>query len=333
MSSATARPRRTEKQQLTNGAVPAAAAVSNHNTTTTDTIRTGSALPPVLPSAITTPTILEPVSFASPHPAHSVSTSPAPSSSVEPTTTAAAAATSIAPNGAAETTASTTGIDSSDASGSGTRESSTAPAAVANPAVEAATEGETVPIDGSTTPAAHISLGSFPLSNTTLIPNEVIASASTSTVAASATIKATFHFTSFPPVTLAESFSRTQIAGDPEADHKVDVEFGYAATPAEIEASRVKAQEKAEAALRAKSKGKGREVLSGTNGGGSRASPAQLSKMAKNGFGLAAVASRGPSEKKSGGPRRLPPVKKPKNLALQTRFKRAIAVCTLRVGT
>lgn len=103
------------------------------------------------------------------------------------------------------------------------------------------------PPEASAFDLAH-PLAAYQFANTTLVP---VASTSTNP----------FHFVSWPPQPLEDSWQRTVLPGDDEVNLVHDPEPGYRATPEEIEASRVRQAEKQakiKARLAAQVKGKGK---------------------------------------------------------------------------
>ncbi|GAA5943866.1 uncharacterized protein JCM15063_006533 [Sporobolomyces koalae] len=95
-------------------------------------------------------------------------------------------------------------------------------------------------------------LSAYQFANTTLVP---VASTSTNP----------FHFVSWPPQPLEDSWQRTRLPDDDEAYLELDREPGYRASPAELEASRVREAEKQAKIkaklLQSKGKGKAKEVV------------------------------------------------------------------------
>ncbi|GAA6007634.1 hypothetical protein JCM11491_003904 [Sporobolomyces phaffii] len=160
-------------------------------------------------------------------------------------------------------------------------------------------------------------LSSYQFANTTLVP---VASTSTNP----------FHFVSWPPQPLEDSWQRTRLPDDAEANLEFDSEAGYHATPAEIEATRLR-QEAKQAKIKARlsqAKGKGK----------AKEAPVKPPKAARamdrtaSADGSVPVPARRGRPPKSSLQQRIvkePEPERPRPLVTKTRFPRDLAMALI----
>ncbi|GAA5896816.1 uncharacterized protein JCM6883_007016 [Sporobolomyces salmoneus] len=157
-------------------------------------------------------------------------------------------------------------------------------------------------------------LSAYQFSNTTLVP---VASTSTNP----------FHFVSWPPQPLEDSWDRTRLPGDDELDLVHDPEPGYRATPAEIEASRIRQEEKQAkiqaARLAAQTKGKGKAKEPASKPPRARAMERLASGEASSTTGQKRVAKKSALQQVV---QREPSPERPKPLVTKTRYPRDLAM-------
>jgi hypothetical protein len=157
-------------------------------------------------------------------------------------------------------------------------------------------------------------LSAYQFANTTLVP---VASTSANP----------FHFVSWPPQPLEDSWQRTRLPDDDEAELVHDSEAGYHATPEEIAATKLRQEEK-QAKIKArlsqaKGKGKAKEAVA-------KPPPrARAMERAASGEGSTAAPKRPRASKSTLQQeiQREPSPERPRPLVAKTRFAREFAMC------
>ncbi|GAA5863673.1 hypothetical protein JCM1840_000099 [Sporobolomyces johnsonii] len=210
---------------------------------------------------------------------------------------------------------------------------SAAPSRVGSPTPREATPAlseaasETASVDTSLATAPELSADSAPPAEKTLAhPLSAYQFSNTALVPIASTSTNPFHFVHLPPRVLEDSWFRTRLPDDAEAYVELDREAGYHASPAELEASRVRQAEKQAKiqAKLAKLKGKGKETPSGRGSTKSRDSG-----RAGSVDGVAPRRGRVPKSSLQQQYQAQPEPSPPKPIVTHTRFNRALAIALI----